>query len=95
MKYLFGFVLAIVLVIIVWSNGYGTGYKVGQLDNLPSQSEIQRIIGVKVDGVVGPESRRVWDVTVEQRLCNEAAMPIMEKFQKDFDRVCLNGMKFD
>ena len=69
-----------------YKDGYRSGYKAGQFDNLPSQSEIQEALGVEVDGIIGPESRRVWDEMIEQRVCNEVAMPIMEQFERDFDK---------
>jgi len=76
---------------------YRVGYQNGQLQSntLPTQSEIQEIIGAEVDGVIGKESRDLWDAMIEQRDCNEWIMPIMEKFNEQFNRICLNGMKFD
>lgn len=50
---------------------------------------------VEVDGVIGRESRRVWDEVIEQRVCDEYAMPYMIEFNKQFDEQCLNNMKFD
>ena len=83
-----------VICIRWYQEGYTNGYEAGRLDTLPSQSEIQEAIGVEVDGVIGKESRRVWDAIIEQREANKIMMPIMEKFNEEFDRVCLNGMEF-
>lgn len=95
MKRLLLIVIIPIYGVMVFYLGLGIGQVRGRLDTLPSQSEVQEIIGVAVDGVIGAKSREVWDTTIERRVCNEAAMPIMEKFMEDFDRICLNGMEFD
>ena len=87
------------LIIVVYGQGaywlgnyignrqsYEKGYTQGQLDTLPSQSKIQEILSVPVDGVVGPETRKAWDAVIEKRVCDEFAAPIMEQFEKDFDK---------
>ena len=83
-----------ILALLVWAALFGLtattlyvlGYPIGRLDTLPSQSEIQEALGLEPDGVIGPESRRVWDEVIERRDCDKAAMPIMEKFNKDFNK---------
>ena len=95
MKWFLTFIVVTGCVSLAMYIGYQAGYHNGRLDTLPTQSEVQEALGVEVDGIIGRESRRVWDATIERRVCDEAAMPIMTAFNRDFDRICLNGMEFD
>ena len=73
-------------VVIPHQIGYHQGYYVGQMNSLPSQAKIQEALGLEPDGVIGPESRRVWNEFIERRVCEEYAAPIMEKFMAEFDK---------
>ncbi len=81
--------------IVVWAGlclsaylGYREGYSAGQFDTLPSQSEVQEALGFpEPDGIIGPESRRVWNETIERRECDKYAAPIMEEFNKQFNKL--------
>lgn len=86
MKWLLTFIVVLAGVSLSSYLGYQEGYKRGQIDTLPSQSEVQEAIGVPVDGVIGQESRRVWDEVIERRECEKYAEPIMEQFEKEFDK---------
>lgn len=76
-------------ILCCWNSyreGYQAGYRNGQLDTLPTQAEVQAILGVEVDGVIGRESRAAWNALIERRVCDEYARPIMEEFMAEFDK---------
>lgn len=86
MKYLLAFILLSLFLIWRYYWGYDAGEKSRPLIALPTQSEVQEILGVEVDGVIGAESRRVWDEFIERRVCEDFARPHMEKFNKQFNK---------
>ena len=88
-------VLTLALVIVMWHSGYKAGYNAEHPNPLPTQSEVQEIIGVPVDGVIGRESRKAWDAYIERRETDEWITPIMTEFNKEFDKNYLNGIKFE
>lgn len=83
MKYLIMTMIAMMFCSANYKVGYYLGYKTGQLESLPTQSEVQEILGVEIDGVVGKTTRDVWDTFV----CDRFAMPYMLAFQEEVDRV--------
>ena len=71
-----------------YRKGYQDGYISGQQTfKLPTQSEIQEILGVPVDGVIGRESREAWDAASLKRVEDEYVIPYMEAFQREVDKV--------
>jgi len=79
-------VTGLIAGVVAFQIGYLRGYKAGQLDSLPTQAEIQEALGLEPDGVIGVESRKVWDEAIERRKTDEWIMPIMESFNREFNK---------
>lgn len=90
MKVAFCFLMAVVWTGMIALSGYSfyqVGYHNGRLDSLPTQSEVQEILGVEVDGVIGRESREAWDRRSLEKVEREYIIPYMEAFQGEVDKV--------
>jgi len=48
------------------------------LDKVPTFREIQRMVGAKEDGIIGPNTIAKW----EKAICNQYAIEAMEKMAK-------------
>ena len=51
------------------------------LDTLPSIQEVQRRIGAKIDGKLGPETQKLWDKLVCQQSCDWTVANMLKENQ--------------
>ncbi len=53
-----------------WMGGYNAE-PVTVCDDIPSLAEIQTMIGVEADGIYGPETKKAWNLAINQQFADK------------------------